>query len=408
MRPLLSALLAGTVILSACGGGTSGVAVTKRLLVEPEDGRAPILEAIAGATDNIRLTIYEITDLQSVTPQSPPAPAAGIVQALIDKAKSGVSVRVIVDQVQYGGTSTTDAQVRQTVAALRGAGVSVKTSSTGFCFSHQKTFVVDGPTAANPYLRGTAIIMSLNLVPGYFKTTRDYAVVTDSAGVVGEISRVFDADFALVGTATCSPAHFPSQTAPPPAASDTPPLSEPDLVWSPVSAKPKLQQLIGSVKKSLVLTTEELTDSDMTCQILEVARSAARPTVRILLSGDTGSNAAAVNKLLSAGLPNLSIRVMPGQPNASSPTPPPTPTPLYMHGKQVIADGTQAFVGSENLTNTSLLQNRELGTLFTDPAMVARLQSVFDGDFGSSVNSTAAQACGTGAGCKTITCGTGP
>ncbi len=407
MRSLLPALFAGTVILSACGGGTSGVSETRRLLVEPEDGRAPIMDVIAGARDNIRLTIYEITDLHSVTPQSPPAPVAGIAQALIEKAKSGVSVRVIVDQAQYGGTSTTDAQVRQTVAALRSAGVDVKTSSTGFCFTHQKSFVVDGPTAANPFLRGTAIIMSLNLMPGYFSGTRDYAVVTGNPGVVGEISRVFDSDFALVGTATCSAAHFASETAPPPSASDTPPLSEPDLVWSPVSAKPKLRQLIGSAKKSLVLTTEELTDSDMTCQILEVARSAARPAVRILLSGDTGSNAAAVNKLVSAGLPNLSIRVMPGQTNASSPTPPPTPTPLYMHGKQVIADEAQAFVGSENLTNTSLLQNRELGILFTDPAMVARLQSVFDRDFGSSVNSTPAQACGSGADCKTINCGAG-
>lgn len=128
----------------------------------------------------------------------------------------------------------------------------------------------------------------------------------------------------------------------------------------------------------------------MVCQIKTVAQSSTKPTVRILLSGDTGSNASAVTTLLGLGLSNLSIRVMPGQPTPPA-TSAPQITPFYMHGKQVIVDGVQAFVGSENLTNTSLIQNRELGTLFTDPAMIARLQSVFTSDFTTSGNSLAAQ-----------------
>ncbi len=145
-----------------------------------------------------------------------------------------------------------------------------------------------------------------------------------------------------------------------------------------------------SAKQSLVITTEEISDADMVCQIKTVAQSSTKPTVRILLSGDTGSNASAVTTLLGLGLSNLSIRVMPGQPTPPA-TSAPQITPFYMHGKQVIVDGVQAFVGSENLTNTSLIQNRELGTLFTDPAMIARLQSVFTSDFTTSGNSLAAQ-----------------
>ena len=135
-----------------------------------------------------------------------------------------------------------------------------------------------------------------------------------------------------------------------------------------------------------------------------VAQSAARPSVRILLSGDTGSNASAVTTLLGLGLPNLSIRIMPGLPTPGATTPQPPSTPLYMHGKQVVADGVQAFVGSENLTNTSLLQNRELGTLFTDPGMIERLQSVFDGDFSIRGHSLPAQPCPVGSSCATIPC----
>jgi hypothetical protein len=51
-------------------------------VIEHGDGRGFILEAIARARSNIRLTIHEITDLASVE-QTPAAPARSVVQALI-------------------------------------------------------------------------------------------------------------------------------------------------------------------------------------------------------------------------------------------------------------------------------------------------------------------------------------
>ena len=79
-----------------------------------------------------------------------------------------------------------------------------------------------------------------------------------------------------------------------------------------------------------------------------------------------------------------------------------------MHGKQVIADGNHAFVGSENVTTTSLMQNRELGIFFTDPGMIARLQTVFMIDFTTPGNSLPAQACPGGEGGTTIPCPVAP
>lgn len=400
MRLFFCAFLTSALMLAGCGGNSVSP-VGPTLLVQPDDGRGPILAAIRSATDNIRLTIYQLTDLQSVS-QSPVAPFESIGQALIDKAKSGIAVRVIVDQGQAGAGSNA-MHIQQTVAALRGAGVVVKLSSSAFCYTHQKTFVIDGPTAAHPELSGTAIIMSFNLMPGYFGGTRDYAVVTHDSSAVQEVSRVFDADFALpLSPSTCRYAHTPATTQVPPAASDTPAVSNTTLLWSPVNAKPKLQTLIGSVKQTLVLTSEELVDPDMVCQIRALALSSAKPGIRLLLPNDSGANASGVKTLLDLGLPNLSIRVMPGQPltpNASAPQ-----TLLYMHGKQAIADGKVAFVGSQNLTNTSLLQNRELGIVFDDTAMITRLQAVFERDFSTLGQSLAAQACTPGAGCATIAC----
>lgn len=390
---MIAALMAG-----GAGCGYNRAASTPSLVIEPDDGRGPILDAIGSAKNNIRLTIYEITDLASV-PQSPMAPAESVVQALIDKARSGVNVRVIVDQEQYGGSSATDLEMQQTVQALRNAGAIVHLSSTAFCFTHEKTFVIDGPMNSYPGILGRAMIMSLNMMPTYFGQTRDYAVITSDYGVVKEVSRVFDSDFELINpAAACSYAHGPATTYAPPGTSDTPVLSESSLLWSPVNSKPKLLQLIGSAKQSLVITTEEMTDADMVCQIEAVAKSASKPSVRILVSGDNGSNAAGVKTLLDLGLPNLSIRVMPGLGVGSY------QTPLYMHGKQVIADSAEAFVGSENLTNTSLIQNRELGTLFTDPAMIARLQAAFTSDFTTAGSSIQASACTGGNECSTIAC----
>jgi cardiolipin synthase len=392
------ALLVASLLASAC---TDPAPSGPRLVIEPDDGRGFILEAIAGATSNIRLTIYEITDLQSVQ-QTPPAPANGVVQALIDAAHRGVSIRVIVDQGQYGSGSSSQ-QIQQTVGAMRNAGIQVNLSSTAFCVTHQKTFVVDGPASGFAGGAGKALILSLNLMPGYFGGTRDYAVVTGDPGVVQEVSRVFDSDFALPEPPTgCAYAYTPATTSPPPSASDTPALGQASLLFSPVNSKPKLLEIIGGAGQSLWLTTEELGDDDMICAIQAVALSAPRPAVRILLSGDTGSNAAAVKTLLGLGLTNLSIRVMPGVPPPSSD--PSFQTPLYMHGKQVIADGARAFVGSENLTNTSLIQNRELGTFFTDPGMIGRLQATFTSDFTTAGSSLPAQACTSGSQCVTVPC----
>jgi hypothetical protein len=189
------------------------------------------------------------------------------------------------------------------------------------------------------------------------------------------VSRVFESDFALVSPAAgagCQYAHAAWQTSPPPVPTDTPTLAEGQLAWSPVNSKPKLLELIAGTRRSLVLTTEELTDPDMICALQEVASSAARPFVRIILSGDTGSNAAAVKHLLGLGLWNLEIRIMPGQ-----------------------------------LTNTSLLQNRELGYLFSDAAMIARLLAIFEADFTTAGASLPAVACTSGSDCTTVTCPTG-
>jgi phosphatidylserine/phosphatidylglycerophosphate/cardiolipin synthase-like enzyme len=46
-----------------------------------------------------------------------------------------------------------------------------------------------------------------------------------------------------------------------------------------------------------------------------------------------------------------------------------------------VADGVHAFVGSENLSTTTLGANRELGVLVADAAALTRLKGVFARDW---------------------------
>jgi phosphatidylserine/phosphatidylglycerophosphate/cardiolipin synthase-like enzyme len=52
---------------------------------------------------------------------------------------------------------------------------------------------------------------------------------------------------------------------------------------------------------------------------------------------------------------------------------------LYqMHAKMLIADGARAYVGSANLTDTSIHYNLELGVFLDHPETVRRLERLFD------------------------------
>ena len=51
---------------------------------------------------------------------------------------------------------------------------------------------------------------------------------------------------------------------------------------------------------------------------------------------------------------------------------------FQMHAKMILADGERAYVGSANLTDTSVHYNLELGLFIEDREAVATLERVFD------------------------------
>jgi cardiolipin synthase A/B len=55
--------------------------------------------------------------------------------------------------------------------------------------------------------------------------------------------------------------------------------------------------------------------------------------------------------------------------------------PLYIHAKEIVVDGREAFVGSQNFSWTSLQENRELGIVVSDREILSQLAQTFAGDY---------------------------
>lgn len=66
---------------------------------------------------------------------------------------------------------------------------------------------------------------------------------------------------------------------------------------------------------------------------------------------------------------------------------PDTKTALYMHEKILLTDNTALIIGSQNLTTTSLLENRELSLALDSaiaPALIAAVGLTFDADYAAA------------------------
>ncbi len=199
------------------------------LLAMPDAGSAPIMQAIDGARDSIRLKIYLITQ-------------NAVVEALAEAVKRGVDVRVIIEEEPFGGGESNALAAH----ALAAAGVQVRARPGAFVYSHEKSLVVDDRRA---------YIMTHNLTNSSFNRNREYMAIVEDPAVVAEVARVFDADWERVG-------------------SD---LDSALLVWSPVNSRQRIEALVESAQVSLDVQHTSLLDD----RLLDMLAAAAQRGVRV-------------------------------------------------------------------------------------------------------------------------------
>ena len=287
------------------------------LITDPDQGMSWFSSFIGTAKTSIDMTMYELTD-------------TSITALLTTAVTNGVTVRVILDQNLEMMDNT------PAYEALTAGGVSVHWANPNYAATHQKTVTVDGATSA---------IMTMNLTPDDYPTSRDFAVITTDAADVAAIETVFAADFVN--------------------GSITPPTGD-DLVWSPTNSQSALVGIIQGAQQSLDVENEEMGDST----IVSALSSAASHGIAVhVIMEDSRSYQSEFETLQAAGVALAMYE------HAA----------LYIHAKIIVADfGTaqaKAFLGSENFTNPSLNENRELGLITSNAGIMAGISTTLTSDF---------------------------
>lgn len=305
------------------GTGASGLHV----IVEPDAGPAPIVEAIRSAKHAVLMEMYLLSNKSVIT-------------ALEDDANHGVDVRVILEQHPYGGSGILSPQ--ETLNKLQAAGVKARFSNPTFALTHEKGLIIDNSTA---YIM-TSNMTNAALGTGNYTKNREYDVVDTDPQDVQAIAAIFQADWDR----------------------NTASFNAPNLVVSPFNSRGTFDTLIASARRILLVTAEEMQDAGIEQALSAVARRGV--IVRVILptpgAGSNDSNSSGIALIRQNG---VDVREDPR---------------LYMHAKILIVDGRLAFVGSENISSQSLDQNRELGILVADGNVIDTLEHTFLTDWEES------------------------
>ena len=253
----------------------------------------------------------------------------GILDQLTAKAAASVQVRVIFDQSKK---SINQKYYDQLLAA----GAEVKWSDPQFTFQHAKVCVVDDRVAVistGNYSKSYSITLERNFVA----TDRDPADLSD-------LVALFDADWA--GTA--------------------PTLACTRLVVSPINARPRILDLIASAQTTLTIESMQFADTNVRQAV--AARVTAGVEVRVMLAEPSWIDANADAAMFLKGL-GVSVKSIP-----------------HLHTKVIVVDGARAYLGSENLSFTSLDRNREVGLIVTDATSISPLTTTFEKDWNVGVD----------------------
>ncbi len=252
-----------------------------------------------------------------------------VIDMLVQARANGAEARVLLEDAPFGG----GVAAKSSFERLEKAGIPVKPGNPAFRFTHQKSIVIDQ----------TAYVLTANMTRAAFQANREFGLIVTEPADVAEIVAAFNADWERKPFVPASPR----------------------LIWSPVNSRARINAVIVSAMASLDVYAEVVQDNDQVRLLVEAARRGAR--VRLIVPPPDGGIAATptddMARLRAGGVLVRQLR---------SPT---------QHSKVMQSDGKIAFVGSQNVTATSLDLNRELGMLVSDAGVLTRLRAVFEIDW---------------------------
>lgn len=297
---------------------------TPRLIVEPDDGLEPVREFIESAESSLLIKQFTFTE-------------ESLIGAVIGRCQAGVDVRVMLNPQRSGGDRAND----DTFEALAAAGVNVAWSSPKFYVTHEKSIVADNKAA---------LVATFNLCEKYFTRTRDYGVVTVVPSHVRQIVEVFEADWEH---------------------RDWVPSVFEGLLWSNANSRYHMAEFIDAAEQRLDIQHPKYVDAVILDRVAAAVDRGVR--VRVLCGGRHGISEWDILDTFASlrTLRRVGVKVH-KQKN------------LRVHAKLLVVDNAHALVGSMNIDRSAFDLRRELGITITDELVVARLQDVFNTDWGLS------------------------
>jgi phosphatidylserine/phosphatidylglycerophosphate/cardiolipin synthase-like enzyme len=288
----------------------------RSLIVMPEEGARPLLDALAGAARSLCVKMFLFDD---------PALLAAVIAA----QQRGVKVRVILNPARRGGEPENEATRRK----LERAGVEVLDASPEFAVTHEKSAVVDDEVA---------LVQSLNWETKNLTETRDYAVATSHRHEVEEVAACFEADWHRT--------HFK-------------PDPRAHLIWCPLNGRDRIAEFIDRAKHTLFVQNERYQDQVI---IERLVRAAARGVKIHVMARPPHT---LKKEKLAEGVGGMRILGDVGVKVHKL-------KHLKLHAKMLLADGERAIVGSINFSPGSFDSRRELAIEVDDRHVVKALHRI--------------------------------
>ncbi|HEX4273715.1 MAG TPA: phospholipase D-like domain-containing protein [Bryobacteraceae bacterium] len=213
-------------------------------------------------------------------------------------------------------------RLRDLEMRLLAAGVTVSRTDDDLVRYHSKLMIID---------RRVLFVLAFNFTYLDMERSRSFGVITTNRKHVEEAAKLFEAD---------------TKRHPYTAGSAT-------FIVSPTNARKRITEFLKGAKKELLIYDPEISDP----AIIRTLEARARAGVTISIIGQ------------------LKVR--------NSVLPEPRTLPIRLHTRSIIRDESWAFVGSQSLRALELDARREVGIIFHDPKVIARLTKTFREDWES-------------------------
>lgn len=220
-----------------------------KLLIEPDDGVAPLVSAIKGAKESIDLTVFRLDHHE-------------LAKALKAAASTTVRVNALVASVNHGGEKS----LRKLEMRFLDAGMTVTRSSNELTRYHDKVIVID---------RRLLYVLSFNFTHLDIEHSRGFGIVTEDPKWVAEGVKLLDADCKRTPY-SCGSGSF---------------------VVSPINARNVLSKFLGRASKQLLIYDPKISDKEM----VRIMQDRAKAGVEIRIIGESDGN------LLARKLANLRL-----------------------------------------------------------------------------------------------------